>query len=302
MHIVLTPAAFSSKCIYDLIAEYKYIFNSLQFIWSASRGSNEIVGDYFGLWHADIGTNGEIMWKDTTGKDCIIELFTIVKIYRDDIQYHKRKWWAKDKYNNAVLRMSKKIGEISSKIVKEKLDYQPTYKPQGTMRLKNPWSEELDAYVNRDEKKWVIKPELIDRMMFTKQKKFEKNRIGPRIRNKSEDMCRRVLERLTGCNWPSTRNVGILGNHGRQLELDCYSEELKAAVEIQGGQHASLHYYNGHDEDRLERIRGNDDIKAIYCMEHGIKLYRVWLVHVDYKSTFKDWEDILMPFIEELHF
>jgi len=221
-----------------------------------------------------------------------MELFKILKVCKSNIDTHKRIHWSND--YNGVLYLSKKIGELKYSVWKEAVNNNKEF-PQGTVRWK--WDDSLEANITMDKSKWIITEEFILQSLIKKNMKTDRCRVW-----KCEQICRAKLEQLTGREWPSTRHIGIMGNHGRQLEVDCYNEECKAGVEVQGGQHISPHHYNGHDPVRLDDIIHRDNLKVIHCMENGIKLYRVWLTQINSKSTDKEWDDILMPFIEELNF
>jgi hypothetical protein len=57
------------------------------------------------------------------------------------------------------------------------------------------------------------------------------------------------------------------------LELDCYNDELKLAVEYNGAQHYHLNqkFHNG-SRDRFQNQQYRDYIKKTKCKEHGIDL------------------------------
>lgn len=61
----------------------------------------------------------------------------------------------------------------------------------------------------------------------------------------------------------------------RLLQLDCYSERLQIAVELDGPFH---HVFMEHYHKTLERFRDlqfRDRLKERLCLEHGVKLIRV---------------------------
>ena len=103
-----------------------------------------------------------------------------------------------------------------------------------------------------------------------------------------EKKCRTILEYMfTGYKFSSVRPGWLSGLHGKNLELDCYNEELKLALEKNGIQHEKLDMYmhrpKNHRElspeelkqaceDNFKRYQENDRIKAELCDTKGIKL------------------------------
>jgi hypothetical protein len=76
----------------------------------------------------------------------------------------------------------------------------------------------------------------------------------------------------------------FLRNHvvsGKNLEIDCYNDELKLAVEFQGRQHYQFiphfHKNKGTYHNQLYR----DELKREKCRQNGVKLIEVpWNVNV----------------------
>lgn len=79
---------------------------------------------------------------------------------------------------------------------------------------------------------------------------------------------------------------------GKRLELDCYNEELKIAVEYDGSQHIKASVLFGGVEKLMDTVL-RDAIKEDNCIENGIKLYRV---KEPPKSTMR-WCDLMMKHI-----
>jgi len=98
---------------------------------------------------------------------------------------------------------------------------------------------------------------------------------------KSENLCRSILQELTGYQFIKIRPSFLQG-----LELDGYCEELKIAFEYQGEQH---YYYNPHFHRNGIRdlISQNlrDKIKKNICDKTRIRL-----IIIPYRYTFKDIE------------
>jgi hypothetical protein len=88
---------------------------------------------------------------------------------------------------------------------------------------------------------------------------------------KSEDGCRRIVERLTGALFSKCK-PGWLGG----LELDGYNEDLRLAFEYQGEQHYNYipHFHRNGPEDLVDqRIR--DARKRELCDEHWVVLIEI---------------------------
>lgn len=100
----------------------------------------------------------------------------------------------------------------------------------------------------------------------TKQEKSIKESSG-------ESECRRVVERLTGKKFPKSR-PNFLKNTitNSNLELDCYCEELKLAIEYNGRQHYEYVPFFHVSKDAFYNMRYRDDLKARLCKEHGVRL------------------------------
>lgn len=92
-----------------------------------------------------------------------------------------------------------------------------------------------------------------------------------RCRNKNEGRCRLMLEILTGEEFVSTRSLPWLINPitNRNLELDCYCDKLKIAVEVNGDQHYKKDAYYSRD---LEYQVYKDRVKEILCYQNGVTL------------------------------
>ena len=94
--------------------------------------------------------------------------------------------------------------------------------------------------------------------------------------SKGEQKCREVMERIYGKPFPTVR-PNFLKNPetGRNLELDCYNEELKIAVERHGIQHYVYpNYFHRTKEDFIKQIR-RDQFKVNCCDNNGIYLITV---------------------------
>jgi hypothetical protein len=99
--------------------------------------------------------------------------------------------------------------------------------------------------------------------------------------SKLERRIRRLLEQHFGVEFSNVR-LPCMKNPltGRLLELDCYNETLKLAVEIQGHQHRSLdsHFYRNQKKSAEELYREQlqrDQIKLQLCEKNGIRLVQI---------------------------
>lgn len=96
--------------------------------------------------------------------------------------------------------------------------------------------------------------------------------------SKGEIECRRVLEKIF--NKPFSRirpdflRNPVTSTDGRDnnLELDCYNEELKLAVEINHLQHYKYVPYMHRNKEAFLNQRYRDEMKKFICKEKGITL------------------------------
>lgn len=94
--------------------------------------------------------------------------------------------------------------------------------------------------------------------------------------SKGEEICRNVIEEIYQKKFPCVR-PNFLKNPEtkRNLELDCYNEELKLAVEYNGIQHYKWPNFTGQSkEEFINQIR-RDKFKVETCDENGIYLITV---------------------------
>jgi hypothetical protein len=106
------------------------------------------------------------------------------------------------------------------------------------------------------------------------------------VKSVGESECRQVLEKIYNKPFPSAR-PDFLANPvtGSPLELDCYNEELKLAVEYNGRQHYEYvsQFFPTIAEWQCQLYR--DVIKKKLCQESGVHLIIVpWNV-----SNIKDY-------------
>jgi hypothetical protein len=109
--------------------------------------------------------------------------------------------------------------------------------------------------------------------------------------SKGETECRRVVEHLTGKPFPKTRPSFMMnGVSGYNLELDCYNDELKIAVEYNGEQHYKYIPYFHTSKDAFYNLKYRDDMKQRLCEQNGINLIIVpyTVKHEDIESYIKN--------------
>lgn len=91
--------------------------------------------------------------------------------------------------------------------------------------------------------------------------------------SKGETECRRAIEHLTGKKFPKARPKFMLNDvSGHNLELDCYNDELKFAVEYNGEQHYKYIPYFHTSKDAFYNLKYRDDMKQRLCDQNGITL------------------------------
>ncbi len=96
------------------------------------------------------------------------------------------------------------------------------------------------------------------------------------IKYKCEEKCRETLQRLYGIKFTKTRPNWLLNPEtGRNLEIDCYNNDLKIGCEYDGEQHYIFpnrwHKYKWEFDNQMER----DRLKNRLCENNGVLLIRV---------------------------
>ena len=267
-----TPSSLSYR---DYLYETQYFHNGLSSRWGCTHYRREKVGDMFAHVNERVDT---------------MEIFRIQSIHASDYELHRRNHW---KEFGGVLYLSPKIGELPYSAYKAAVNYKSSMgSPYGTIRYK--WNSSLNSLVVEDPALWKITSTTIINELLAKTtpKKIVSNS------SKSETMCRFVFELLTGYSWISTRKLGIEGGNGRQLELDGYCVELKAAFEYQGRQHVS-HIPRFHRDDAdFDNQNHRDNIKKIWCSDHGVNLIEI-PHYINHLSPLPDWIDFVTPLLAQ---
>lgn len=115
--------------------------------------------------------------------------------------------------------------------------------------------------------------------------KQRRKRRGSGGESKGEVECRRVMQKLFDKPFYKTRprflnNPVTFGTNN--LELDCYNEELKIAVEYDGAQHYKYIPYFHKTYEAFLNQRYRDYMKEQMCKENNIRLIRVpYTVKID---------------------
>lgn len=104
-----------------------------------------------------------------------------------------------------------------------------------------------------------------------------------RCRNYYEDMTNDILQKLFNLPFISTRSV-----LSSMLEIDCYNNDLKLAVEYNGKQHYKHVTYFHKTEEEFIRQQQRDQMKREECIKLGIHLIEVPYTYITY-TKIKDY-------------
>ena len=104
---------------------------------------------------------------------------------------------------------------------------------------------------------------------------FEVSKPGRKC-SKGERICREVIEEIYSKPFPNCR-PGFLKNPEtkRNLELDCYNDELKIAVEYNGIQHYKWPNFTNHSQEEFVKQIRRDKFKVETCDLNGVYLITV---------------------------
>jgi len=97
--------------------------------------------------------------------------------------------------------------------------------------------------------------------------------------NKSEKLCRKILEEALGVNFSSTKPNFLKYITGKNLELDCYNEILNLALEYQGKQHYEWIKFFHPTIEKFNDQKDRDIWKRNKCKELKIDLIEVPYMH-----------------------
>lgn len=92
---------------------------------------------------------------------------------------------------------------------------------------------------------------------------------------KTEEWCRKIIQYITGKKFIKVRPNWLKNpSTGRNLELDCYSSDLKIALEYNGSQHYEYHKFHKNKDAFYKQIY-RDKVKKQLCIKNGISLIMV---------------------------
>jgi hypothetical protein len=102
--------------------------------------------------------------------------------------------------------------------------------------------------------------------------------------SRGERICRETMEMIYGVHFISVRPDWLINPEtGCKLELDCYNEELRIAVEYNGEQHYKWpNFTNQTREEFINQVR-RDLLKIDLCQIHN-----VYLISVPYNIVHDD--------------
>lgn len=98
----------------------------------------------------------------------------------------------------------------------------------------------------------------------------------PKFVSKGEKICREVMERIYGVEFKNIRPDWLKNPEtGCNLELDCYNENLKIAVEYNGKQHYEWPNFTNQSQEQFEKQLRRDKFKKERCVRNEVKLITV---------------------------
>lgn len=104
-----------------------------------------------------------------------------------------------------------------------------------------------------------------------------RTQIQHTYQSKGEKICRYVLEHLFNKPFISIRPDGLQNPRtGKNLEIDCYNDELRLGVEYDGAQHSKYiqHFHGDNPQNFVTQIE-NDEYKKSRCKTLGVSLIHV---------------------------
>jgi hypothetical protein len=116
-----------------------------------------------------------------------------------------------------------------------------------------------------------------------------------RFESKGEKKCREVMEYIYDKPFPCVRPQFLRNPEtGRLMELDCYNEELKIAVEYNGVQHYVFPNYTNQSYEDFINQRRRDQFKVNLC-----DLNEVYLITVPFNVKHEDIHDDMVYYLPE---
>jgi hypothetical protein len=114
-------------------------------------------------------------------------------------------------------------------------------------------------------------------------------------RSIGEKICCKTLEEIYGVEFKTTRPKFLINpESGRRLELDCYNEKLKIAVEYNGVQHYKFPNFIHKNYEEFEKQVKRDKLKYDLCEKEG-----VYLITVPYTCPYDKISDYIKYYLPE---
>ncbi len=107
---------------------------------------------------------------------------------------------------------------------------------------------------------------------------------------RSEKLCREILQELFEVKFPTKKPLFLRG-----LELDCYNEDLKLALEYNGKQHYEFVEFFHKTEEKFNKLKERDQKKYKLCEANNIKL-----IIVPYQYSYLDEIELYKYILDEL--
>lgn len=165
-----------------------------------------------------------------------------------------------------------------------------------------------DSYRDQIIDRKIIEPQTIDRKIIEPQiiESTEKAIIPvpkevivpkpkAKFTSRGERTCNDVMEKIYGVKFETVRPAWLKNPEtNRALELDCYNEQLKIAIEYNGIQHYVWPNFTGQNEQQfLNQVR-RDELKKRLCDRQG-----VYLITVPYDIGFNEIENYIVSRLPE---
>lgn len=124
---------------------------------------------------------------------------------------------------------------------------------------------------------WIVNLLMKNKGTYSSSYYYKPSKTKKKKESKGEFICRGVLEDYFGVPFPNQRPSYMFNNTTKKpLELDCFNENLRLAVEYSGIQHYKYTPYfhrNGPEDFRKQVER--DELKRKICKKLGIKLIEI---------------------------
>jgi hypothetical protein len=126
------------------------------------------------------------------------------------------------------------------------------------------------------------------------------NPIGPNFVSRGQQICKLTMEALYHVPFTTARPSYLINPEtGHNLELDCYNEQLKLAVEYNGRQHYI------YDEDKKDKFhKSKEDFLALVRRDHYkqrlCQKHKIYLIVVPYNVNNKDIPNFIVTFLPEV--